>query len=76
MIKDKYTDMSISRQRKYQLRRKDAGLCMFCGKKAEQGGRCAEHIAKHKKDAEDFRKKNPTYHKEWVERSKSKASVL
>ncbi len=32
-IQDKFTKLHISRQRKYQLRKKAAGLCTRCGKR-------------------------------------------
>lgn len=31
-IQDEFTHLNISRQRKYQLRRKRDGLCTICGK--------------------------------------------
>ncbi len=32
-IQDKYTNLPVSRQRKYQLRKKAAGMCTRCGKR-------------------------------------------
>ncbi len=33
MINDQFTDLPISRQRRYQLRKKAKGLCVICGKR-------------------------------------------
>jgi hypothetical protein len=33
MIKDQFTNLPISRQRRYQLRRLAKGLCSICGKR-------------------------------------------
>ena len=46
MIKDKYTYMEISRQRKYQLRKRDAQLCIICGNKAVNSHYCETHAVK------------------------------
>ena len=43
MIRDKYTYAPISRQRKYQLRRRDAGKCMICGANRVTAQHCEEH---------------------------------
>lgn len=43
MIKDKYTYAPLSRQRKYQLRMKDKGKCIICGKKATTSHFCSTH---------------------------------
>jgi hypothetical protein len=43
-IKDEFTDLPISRQRKYQLRMEKAGRCTECGEPAESGGRCLKHL--------------------------------
>jgi hypothetical protein len=45
-IKDEFTDLKISRQRKYQLRKQRDGLCTECGKPAVQGLRCLEHMVR------------------------------
>ncbi len=44
-IKDEFTDLPLSRQRKWQLRRRRAGLCIICGKPVAPGlkGMCVEH---------------------------------
>lgn len=36
-IKDEFAGMDLSRQRRYQLRRKAKGLCVQCGKPALPG---------------------------------------
>lgn len=49
MIKDAYTNRTdISRQRKYQLRHADAGLCIKCTNKAVTGGCCLVHAVQNR----------------------------
>jgi len=48
MIKDKYTALALSRQRKYQLRHRDAGLCIKCNNKAVTGGCCLVHAIQNR----------------------------
>lgn len=43
MIHDKYSKLNLSRQRKYQLRHADKGLCIKCKNKAVTGGCCLIH---------------------------------
>jgi len=43
-IKDEFTDLPVSRQRKYQLRMHRAGCCMICGKKAISSRCCLDHL--------------------------------
>ena len=43
-IKDEFTDLPISRQRKYQLRMERDGRCVQCGKPTEAGLHCLEHM--------------------------------
>jgi len=56
-IIDEFTDLRISRQYKYQLRRRKEGECILCGKKAvNRGWFCMAHylktsVANHKKYA-------------------------
>lgn len=45
-IKDEFTEMPISRQRKYQLRMKRDGRCTECGELALEGSRCLKHLVK------------------------------
>lgn len=46
-IIDKFSDLPISRQRKYQLRNKVYGLCILCSEKAVPGmSRCLKHEKK------------------------------
>jgi len=45
-IKDEFTDLPISRQRKYQLRRQRDRRCTECGQPAIQGSRCLDHLIK------------------------------
>lgn len=45
-IKDKFTDLNISRQRKYQLRMKRDHRCTECGAPAKRGSRCLKHLVK------------------------------
>jgi hypothetical protein len=45
-IKDEFTDLPISRQRKYQMRMKRDKRCTECGEPAVEGSRCLEHLIK------------------------------
>ncbi len=46
-IKDDLAGLNISRQRKYQLRKKRQGLCTICGKETFEGlVLCYEHMLK------------------------------
>jgi len=43
MIRDEFTDLPISRQRKYQLRRRRDLRCIKCGKPTDGMSVCQEH---------------------------------
>jgi hypothetical protein len=43
-IKDEFTDLPVSRQRKYQLRMQRAGRCIICGKQAISSHYCLHHM--------------------------------
>ena len=45
-IQDEFTDLPISRQRKYQLRMQRDRRCTECGQPAIQGSRCLQHLVK------------------------------
>jgi hypothetical protein len=45
-IQDEFTTLSISRQRKYQLRMQRDHRCSDCGEPAAQGSRCVKHLVK------------------------------
>jgi len=45
-IKDEFTRLRVSRQRKYQMRMKRDKRCTECGAPAVQGSRCLEHLIK------------------------------
>ena len=45
-IKDEFTGLRISRQRKYQLRMLRDKRCTECGQPAVQGSRCLKHLIK------------------------------
>jgi len=45
-IKDEFTHLPISRQRKYQLRMQRDSRCTECGAPAVQGSRCVRHLVK------------------------------
>ena len=45
-IKDEFTDLPISRQRKYQLRMQRDRRCTECGQPAQEGSRCLKHLVK------------------------------
>ncbi len=48
MIHDIYTTLALSRQRKYQLRHRDKGLCIKCNDKAITGGCCLKHAVQNR----------------------------
>ena len=43
-IKDEFTKLRISRQRKYQLRMLRDGRCTECGAPGAAGSRCLKHL--------------------------------
>jgi hypothetical protein len=43
-IKDKFSDLPISRQRKYQLRMQRDKRCIICGAPAAAGSKCLKHL--------------------------------
>jgi hypothetical protein len=45
-IEDEFSDLPISRQRKYQLRMQRDNRCTECGEPAVQGSRCLKHLVK------------------------------
>jgi hypothetical protein len=45
-IEDEFTKLTISRQRKYQLRKQRDRRCTECGEPAEVGSRCLKHLIK------------------------------
>jgi hypothetical protein len=45
-IKDEFTFLKISRQRKYQLRMQRDKRCTECGQPAVEGSRCLEHLVR------------------------------
>jgi len=45
-IKDEFTELPISRQRKYQLRMQRDKRCTECGEPAAVGSRCLQHLIK------------------------------
>jgi hypothetical protein len=46
LIKDEFTHLPVSRQRKYQLRMQREHRCSECGEPAAQGTRCLKHLVK------------------------------
>jgi hypothetical protein len=79
----KELDRTISRQRKWQLKKQALGLCTICGDKATKCERCLEcyikmigwHKAYNKKhhkvlmgQMREWRKANPTYMREWLKK--------
>ena len=44
VIRDEYSELPISRQRKYYLRKRKQGQCTKCGKPAADGSLCTEHL--------------------------------
>jgi hypothetical protein len=50
-IQDEFTDLPISRQRKYQLRMRRDQRCTICGEPALHGARCLKHMVKARERA-------------------------
>jgi hypothetical protein len=50
-IKDKFTKLPISRQRKYQLRMRRDHRCVVCGAPATLGSRCLKHMVEAREQA-------------------------
>ncbi len=46
LIQDEFTDLNISRQRKYQLRMQRDKRCTECGEPVIAGSRCLKHLVK------------------------------
>ena len=61
-IKDKFTNLPVSRQRKYQLRMKRAHRCTECGEPAVQGSRCLVHLVKARERQRKKRGLKRRYH--------------
>ncbi len=45
-IRDEFTLLNVSRQRKYQLRMQRDKRCTECGEPAAQGSRCLKHLVR------------------------------
>lgn len=61
-IQDEFTNLPISRQRKYQLRMARDGRCTECGAKAIIGSRCVEHLIKARERQRKKRNLKTRYH--------------
>jgi hypothetical protein len=61
-IEDEYTDLQISRQRKYQLRMLRDKRCTECGQPAVQGSRCLKHLIKARERQRKKRGLRRRYH--------------
>jgi hypothetical protein len=61
-INDEFTRLSVSRQRKYQLRMKRDRRCTECGQPAVQGSRCLKHLVKARERQRKKRGLKRRYH--------------
>jgi hypothetical protein len=61
-IKDEFTQLPVSRQRKYQLRMKRDRRCTECGEPAVQGSRCLKHLVKARERQRKKRGLKRRYH--------------
>jgi len=61
-IEDEFTDLPVSRQRKYQLRMKRDRRCTECGEPAVQGSRCLKHLVKARERQRKKRGLKRRYH--------------
>ncbi len=57
MIKDEFSDLKVSRQRKWALRQQKLGRCIICGEEAESGVYCGLHLIEQR---ERLRKPAPS----------------
>lgn len=48
-IRDRFDTLNVSRQRKYQLRKKALGLCHYCGENSDGFSRCNTCYEKRRK---------------------------
>lgn len=48
MIKDSFSELPISRQRKYQMRKRASGMCVTCGQPAVTKNFCLDHSIAHR----------------------------
>jgi hypothetical protein len=63
-IIDDLSEVDLSRQRKYQIRRLREGLCIICGQKGYNGtGLCLDHNRKHGIKNPGSKKSHP---KKWL----------
>ena len=62
LIKDEFTALPVSRQRKYQLRMKRDQRCTECGEPAVQGSRCLAHLVKARERQRKKRGLKRRYH--------------
>jgi len=46
LIKDEFAKLRISRQWRYQLRKKRDNRCVICGEPAVRSGKCLGHMVK------------------------------
>jgi hypothetical protein len=61
-INDEFTRLTVSRQRKYQLRMKRDRRCTECGQPAVQGSRCLKHLVKARERQRKKRGLRRRYH--------------
>ncbi len=61
-IEDEFTNLPVSRQRKYQLRMKRDHCCTECGEPAVQGSRCLKHLVKARERQRKKRGLKRRYH--------------
>jgi hypothetical protein len=61
-IEDEFTELPVSRQRKYQLRMQRSHRCTECGEPAVQGSRCLKHLVKARERQRKKRGLKRRYH--------------
>lgn len=47
-IQDEFSELPVSRQRKWQLRQAKRGLCAECNRAVASGGFCLEHLVERR----------------------------
>ena len=63
LIKDEFTDLPVSRQRKYQLRMQKKNRCTICGEAAVTSSYCLKHAVRYREVTRKKLKLRRRYHK-------------
>lgn len=73
MIHDEFTSLKVSRQRKWQMRQKVAGLCILCAEKSVNGIHCENHRQDNHDRGRAFKGCKRIYRRQWEDGVKRKS---